>query len=139
MGRAIWLDRLGAVLPLSVRVVSAEFLGQRILPVERGSLFPVSARNARARVQQAVAELPSGSTALSPGASVHFGRVLERVRPAKFSANETRSASPIAGVALRATPATQAWVWSRLFVLDIVRLIELHGHVAGHSEEGYEA
>src|SRR5262245_9942069 len=46
MGRAVWPHGLGAVLPLSIRLVSAEFLGQRILPLERGPLFPLSAGNA---------------------------------------------------------------------------------------------
>src|SRR5262249_46009290 len=46
VGRAIWSHGLGAVLPLSVCVVSAEFLGQRVLPVGGRPLFPLSARDA---------------------------------------------------------------------------------------------
>src|SRR5256886_6448556 len=40
MGRAVWPHRLGAVLSLSLRLVSAKFLGERILPVGRRPLLP---------------------------------------------------------------------------------------------------
>src|SRR5205823_10247219 len=50
VGRAIWPHRLGTVLPLSLRLVSAKLLGQRILPLQRRPLLPLSARNARARL-----------------------------------------------------------------------------------------
>ena len=61
MGPQLQHPGLEPDVPLSVRLLSAELLGHRLLSQQRGPVLPLSARNAHSGVPQAVAELLSAA------------------------------------------------------------------------------
>lgn len=78
VGANVQHSRLGSFLPLSLRVLSAKLLGQRVLSKCRQPLPPLSTRDAHTGLQPTLAQLLSNATEVPLGSSLRARRILSR-------------------------------------------------------------